>query len=156
MRRNKWGASARIYKEKENEGNERFVILKFLTCLPAGRDGPCGELSTALGTLWEVTASYKEGRSWRKPSGYVIMGGMLSDYISKKLKQARFKLLPNGSYFGEIPELKGVWASASTREGCRKELEEVLEDWLFLKIRDRESVPGFGFKIDRRNLAEYA
>ena len=81
---------------------------------------------------------------------------MLSDYISKKLKQARFKLLQDGSYFGEISGLKGVWANAPTKEGCRKELKEVLEDWLFLKIRDREDVPGFAFKVDRRNLTEYA
>ncbi len=81
---------------------------------------------------------------------------MLSDYISKKLKQARFKLLQDESYFGEIPGLKGVWASAPTREDCQKELEEVLEDWLFLKIRDRERVPDFQFKIDRRDLAKHA
>ncbi|MBI3074719.1 MAG: type II toxin-antitoxin system HicB family antitoxin [Parcubacteria group bacterium] len=81
---------------------------------------------------------------------------MLSDYLSKKLKQARYKILKDGSYFGEILGLKGVWANAPTREDCREELEEVLEDWLFLKIRDRESVPGLEFKIDRRNLTEYA
>ena len=81
---------------------------------------------------------------------------MLSDYISKKLKQAHYKLLKDGSYFGEIPDIKGVWANARTKALCQKELGEVLEDWLFLKIRDRESVPDFEFKVDRRNLAEYA
>ena len=81
---------------------------------------------------------------------------MLSDYLSKKLKKARFKLLKDRSYFGEIPGLKGVWANARTKEVCRKELAEVLEDWLFLKIRDKEKVPGFGFRVDRRNLTEHA
>ncbi len=77
---------------------------------------------------------------------------MISEYIVKKLKQARYKLLKNGSYFGEIPGVKGVWANAKNLEGCRTELREVLEDWLLLKVRDRERVPGFEVKIDRREL----
>lgn len=82
---------------------------------------------------------------------------MLSEYIAKKLKTAKYKLLKDGSYFGEIPELKGVWASAENLEDCRKELQEVLEDWLMLKIRAGESIPGFSIKIDRRELVkEYA
>ncbi len=81
---------------------------------------------------------------------------MLSEYLAKKLKQARYKLLKDGSYFGEIPRLKGVWASAKNLEDCRAELQEVLEDWLVLKVRDREQVPGFEIKMDRRVLAKYA
>lgn len=79
---------------------------------------------------------------------------MLSDYILKKLKEARYKLLKNGVYFGEIPGLKGVWASAKNLEDCRKELREVLEDWLILKVRDHERVPGFSVKVDRRELVK--
>jgi len=63
---------------------------------------------------------------------------MLSDYIFKRLKEAKYIILKNGSYFGEIPGLKGVWASAKNLEDCRKELQEVLEDWLLLKIRTRD------------------
>ena len=81
---------------------------------------------------------------------------MISEYIVKKLKQARYKLLKDGSYFGEIPGLKGVWATAKNLENCRKELQEVLEDWLVLKVRDREKVPGFEIKVDRRELVKHA
>lgn len=79
---------------------------------------------------------------------------MLSEYIAKKLKDARYKLLKDGSYFGEIPGLRGVWANAGNLEDCRKELQEVLEDWLLLKVRARERVPGFVIKIDRRELVK--
>ena len=75
---------------------------------------------------------------------------MLSDFIEKKLKSARYKLLKDRTYFGEIPGLKGVWANAKNLEDCRKELKEVLEDWLILKIRDREEVPGFRFRTGER------
>jgi len=65
---------------------------------------------------------------------------MLSEFIFKKLREAQYKLLKDGSYFGEIAGLRGVWANANNLEDCRKELQEVLEDWLLLKVRERESV----------------
>ena len=61
---------------------------------------------------------------------------MLNQFIAKKLKAARYKILKDGSYFGEIPGLMGVWANAKNLEDCRRELGEVLEDWVFLQIRD--------------------
>ncbi len=81
---------------------------------------------------------------------------MLSEYIAKKLKEARYKLLKDRTYFGEIPGLRGVWASAKSLERCREELREVLEDWLLLKVRSREAVPGFKIRVDRRKLVRDA
>ena len=81
---------------------------------------------------------------------------MLTEYIQKKMRQAKYKLLEDGSYFGDIPGLKGVWASAAALEDCRKELQEVLEEWILLKVRDKEPIPGFGLKLDRRMLVKRA
>lgn len=81
---------------------------------------------------------------------------MLSEFIAKKLKSAQYKLLKDGSYFGEIPGFRGVWANARNLEDCRGELQEVLEDWLLLKIRAGEHVSGFEIKFDRRELAKHA
>lgn len=81
---------------------------------------------------------------------------MLSEFIEKKLKKAKYKLLKDGSYFGEISDLKGVWASAKKLESCREELREVLEDWLFLKVRDHEKIPGFKIRVDKRSFPRYA
>ena len=55
---------------------------------------------------------------------------MLTDYILQKLAQAQYKILDDGTYFGEIPRLQGVWASEKTLEKCRETLREVLEEWL--------------------------
>ena len=60
---------------------------------------------------------------------------MLTAYISAAMDRARYKIIDDGTYFGEIPSLRGVWANAKTLEGCREELQEVLEDWLVLKLR---------------------
>ena len=58
---------------------------------------------------------------------------MLTNYISQKLAQARYKILEDGAYFGEIPGLQSVWASEKTLEKCREALREVLEEWRILK-----------------------
>lgn len=78
---------------------------------------------------------------------------MLSEYIPKKLHDAEYKLLKDGSYFGEIPGLRGVWANAKKLEDCRDELKEVLEEWLLLKVQNRESVPGLRLKVGQRRVA---
>ncbi len=70
---------------------------------------------------------------------------MLTDFISKKLQIAKYKLLKDNTYFGEIPEIKGIWANAKTLEACRAELQEVLEDWLVLSIKSDKKIPGFHF-----------
>lgn len=67
---------------------------------------------------------------------------MLSAYIARQLLRARYKLLTDGTYFGEISALRGVWASASSLERCREELREILEDWLLLKLHDHDVIPG--------------
>ena len=81
---------------------------------------------------------------------------MLSEFVSKKLKEARYKILKDGNYFGEIPGLKGVWASAKNLESCREQLRKVLEDWLLLKVRDQEKIPGFRLNLDKRRLLRHA
>ncbi len=78
---------------------------------------------------------------------------MLNEFIAKKLKDAQYKLLEDGSYFGEIPGIRGVWANAKSLEDCREELREVLEDWLLLKVHEQEKVPGLRLRFDRRELA---
>jgi predicted RNase H-like HicB family nuclease len=64
---------------------------------------------------------------------------MLTRYIHEAMKRAQFKTLENGTCFGEIPGLAGVWANESTLDKCRAVLQEVLEEWLVLKIRDGPS-----------------
>lgn len=57
------------------------------------------------------------------------------------MKKAHYELLVDGGFYGSIPVCPGVWASSSTLEGCREELQEVLEEWLVLKLQDRDVIP---------------
>lgn len=75
---------------------------------------------------------------------------MLTKYIQAAMHHAHYEILPDdGTIYGEIPCLQGVWANADTVEACREELREVLEDWLLLKITDHDPLP----TVDGINLA---
>jgi predicted RNase H-like HicB family nuclease len=69
---------------------------------------------------------------------------MLTAYITAAMARAKYKIIDDGTYFGEVPGLKGVWANAKTLEACRLELQEVLEDWLVVKLRDGDAIPRVG------------
>lgn len=67
---------------------------------------------------------------------------MLTSFVEQKIKTAKYKKLKDGSYFGEIPDLKGVWADASTLSICKRELREVLEEWLAISLVQEKKVQG--------------
>ena len=51
------------------------------------------------------------------------------------MHRARYEILPDdGTFYGEIPGFDGVYANAKTLEACREELEEVLEEWILLRV----------------------
>lgn len=85
---------------------------------------------------------------------------MLTEYIFGKLNQAKYKILDDGSYFGEIKGMPGVWASGKTLEQCREELREVLEEWLILKIQDGDKIPNLLIKtksqLNLGSISKYA
>jgi predicted RNase H-like HicB family nuclease len=67
---------------------------------------------------------------------------MLTAYIKAALRKARYQILPDGEgYFGTIEGLQGVWANAKTIEGCREELQEVLEEWIVLGLKMGHILP---------------
>lgn len=67
---------------------------------------------------------------------------MLTEYINGALHHATYELLPDGEgYYGEIPELPGVWASAATLELCREDLRKALEGWVVLGLRLGHTLP---------------
>ncbi len=81
---------------------------------------------------------------------------MLIQYIQAAMRQAKYEILSDdGSYYGEIPGFQGVWANDETLEGCRAELEEVLEEWVFLHLADNTPLPVVnGLKLAVERVAE--
>jgi len=75
---------------------------------------------------------------------------MLAEYIQSALRHARYEILPDdGTYYGEIPEINGVNANSTTLEDCRKQLEEVLEEWILFRVHKNLPLP----EIDGITLA---
>ena len=67
---------------------------------------------------------------------------MIAAYIEKALARARYKMIDDARpFFGTIPGFRGVWANGRTLEECRRELAEVLEEWLLLRIQKRLPIP---------------
>ena len=66
---------------------------------------------------------------------------MLTDYIEAAMRHARYELLEDGTFFGNIPGLQGLWANAPSLEACREELQSALEDWILLGVRLGDPLP---------------
>jgi predicted RNase H-like HicB family nuclease len=53
---------------------------------------------------------------------------MLLEYIQEALRRARYEIIDDEEpYYGEVPELQGVWATGKTLEECRENLREAIE-----------------------------
>ncbi len=67
---------------------------------------------------------------------------MLTSYIQAAMHRATYQILSDdGSFYGEIPGFQGVWANASTLENCREELQSALEDWILIRLVNRQFLP---------------
>ena len=69
---------------------------------------------------------------------------MIRDYLDAALKRARYTALEKGFYGAEVPGLPGVIATGKTLEACRTELEEVVEEWVLVRVARGLSVPSVG------------
>ncbi len=58
--------------------------------------------------------------------------------IQDLMGRASILEIEEGTFFGEVPGARGVWATAETEAECRAELQSVLEGWVDSKNEDRE------------------
>ena len=66
---------------------------------------------------------------------------LLAEYIEIAMRSAVFEILCDGTHYAETPGFQGVWSNADSREKCREELKEVLEDWIILGIELGHTIP---------------
>ena len=71
---------------------------------------------------------------------------VLTEYIEEALRRARYELIDDAEtpYYGEVPDLPGVWASGETLESCRFELKDVIEGWILVSIKKSLPIPSLG------------
>lgn len=70
---------------------------------------------------------------------------MFTEYIEAAMKEAEYEIIQDEEpYYGVIPSLQGVWATGKTLEECRRNLREVLEGWLVVRLRRGLPIPPVG------------
>ena len=70
---------------------------------------------------------------------------MISEYIQAALERARYEIIDDQEpYYGEVRELAGVWASGGTLEECRRQLVDVIEGWIVVRLRNGMAIPPLG------------
>ncbi|WP_273702199.1 type II toxin-antitoxin system HicB family antitoxin [Acetomicrobium sp.] len=70
---------------------------------------------------------------------------MLTEYIEAALERAEYEIIEDDEpYYGAIPQLKGVWATGRTLEECRRNLKEVLEGWIVIRLQRGLAIPQIG------------
>ena len=67
---------------------------------------------------------------------------MFAEYIKAAMDKATYEIIDDPEpFYGEIPEIQGVWASGKTLEACRDDLMSALEDWIAFRLRTGRSIP---------------
>ena len=70
---------------------------------------------------------------------------MILEYINAAMEHARYEIIEDEEpYYGEIPEVKGVWATGKSLEECRRNLAAALEDWVLFSIHRGKKIPSIG------------
>ena len=70
---------------------------------------------------------------------------MIRNYLQAAMRKAKYEILSDdGTFYGEIPGFAGVFANAESLEACREQLEEVLEEWILLRVSRNLPVPVVG------------
>jgi predicted RNase H-like HicB family nuclease len=70
---------------------------------------------------------------------------MICEYIESAMRHAHYELIEDEEpYYGEVPELPGVWATGKTLEDCRKNLAEVIDGWILVRLARNLAIPPLG------------
>ena len=70
---------------------------------------------------------------------------MITEYITAALGRAKYEIIEDEEpYYGEVPELEGVWATGKTLEECRHNLSDVIDGWLVVRLKKGLPIPPIG------------
>jgi predicted RNase H-like HicB family nuclease len=69
---------------------------------------------------------------------------MITAYLEQALARAKYESLDDGSYCATVPGLRGVIALGSGVEACRRDLAEVVEAWVLVRVARGLEIPKLG------------
>ncbi len=74
---------------------------------------------------------------------------MVSQYVSTALDRAEYRLLDDGSFAATVRGFEGIVATGVTLEACRRELAEVVEEWILVRVARGLAIPALGKAVVR-------
>ncbi len=70
---------------------------------------------------------------------------VICEYIETAMRRAHYELIQDEEpFYGEVPELPGVWATGKRLEECREKLAEVVEGWILIRLARGLPIPPLG------------
>ena len=70
---------------------------------------------------------------------------MLMEYIQAALESAHCEIIEDDEpFYGQVPQLAGVWATGKTLGECRRNLGSAIEDWVLFSVAQGIAVPPLG------------
>ncbi len=70
---------------------------------------------------------------------------MIREYLDAAMQRAHYELIEDEEpFYGEVPDLQGVWATGKTLEACRQNLAEVVDGWILIRLARGLSIPPLG------------
>jgi len=67
---------------------------------------------------------------------------MLAEYIQSAIESAKYEIIEDREpYYAEVRGLPGVWATGTTLVDCRRNLAEVVEGWILVRVTKDLRIP---------------
>jgi predicted RNase H-like HicB family nuclease len=86
---------------------------------------------------FELEADRTEVLVAAEPDGFVPEQ-ILERYIATALRRVLGETMEDGRFFVSIPALGDVWAEGATADEAMNELEDVVRQWVLMKIEDQD------------------
>ncbi len=98
-------------------------------------------MTVATSSAAQPSRTQPESEAWSNehPTDvFYVPSGLLERYVSVSMHRAVPERLEDGRWYADLPGFPGVWADGESAKECLDTLDEVLRDWLFLKLTDRD------------------
>lgn len=69
---------------------------------------------------------------------------MIIQYVTTALERAHYRLVDDGTFAATVRGLRGVVATGTGLEACRRDLAEVVEEWVLIRVARGLVVPRLG------------
>jgi predicted RNase H-like HicB family nuclease len=70
---------------------------------------------------------------------------VIREYVEEAKRRAHYEQIADEEpFYGEVPDLQGVWATGKTLEQCQQNLAEVIDDWILIRVARGLPIPPLG------------